>query len=85
MGFSEFDGLRFKWDTNEKLTLTEQSEIDFKISQMGYTPAKKFLEEKYNITLEEKQEQTTPAPGAQKPQPLKVAAALAELYAGAVE
>lgn len=89
LGFTELAGLRFKWDTNEKLTMTEQSEIDYKISQMGYKPAKKYLEDKYGCQLEELPEPTAaPAPGAapgKKSNTQKVANALAELYADAVE
>lgn len=80
LGFTEFNGLRFKWDTTEKLTMTEQAAIDLQISQMGYKPAKKFLEDKYNIQLEE-----LPEPTAVKPLKTKVAAALAELYAYTME
>lgn len=88
MGLSGIEGRRFEWNTTEQLTLEQHSNIDLKISQMGYKPAKKFLEDKYNVQLEELPE---PAPAGAKPAPgkgpvkLKVAAALKELYADAVE
>ena len=92
LGLTELTGLRLKWDTSEKLTMGEQADIDLKISQMGYKPAKKYLEDKYNILLEELPEPAAPgvagepAPGGPpKKTSLKVAAALEELYAGAVE
>lgn len=63
-------GLRFEWDATENLTLTEQSEIDFKISQMGKNIDEEYLTEKYGVTFNEQEVQ----------QPEKVAAALKNLY-----
>lgn len=83
MGLASFKGLKFKWDTTEKLTLKDNAEVDYKISQMGYKPAKKYLEEKYNIQLEEIPEPVA-APGAGK-KVVQVAKLLQELYASAVE
>lgn len=82
MGFPSFKGFKFRWDNTEKLTLKDNAEIDLKISQMGYAPVKKYLEDKYNIKLEDKPAE--PKPTADK-KVLQVANALKELYADAVE
>lgn len=77
LGMAGLVGKRFKWDTSEKLTLAEQVEIDLKISQIGYKPAKAWLEEKYNIKLEEPE----PEPTAD---PAQVSKSLRNLYPGAI-
>lgn len=65
-------GLRFEWDTTQSLTLTEQAEIDFKISQMGKNIEEEYLTEKYGVTF-------NPEPVQQ---PEQVAQQLKNLYGG---
>jgi len=81
LGLYNFENLKFKWDTSEKLTLDEQSQIDLRIAQMGYKPAKPYLEEKYNIKLEDAPDPVKIDPN--KPVKVKVNSALRELYATA--
>lgn len=46
-------GLRFEWDTTQSMTLTEQADIDLKISQMGKVLDEEYLSEKYGATFQE--------------------------------
>jgi hypothetical protein len=66
------DGLRFEWDTTQSLTLTEQSEIDLKLSQMGKNLDEEYLTEKYGAVFGE----------APTQEPEKVAAAIKNMYHG---
>ncbi len=51
------EGKTFEWDTQEGLTLTEQSDIDLKISQMGKNIDDEYLTEKYGTVLGDAPEQ----------------------------
>lgn len=86
LGLASFKGFKFKWDTTEKISLKDQAEIDYKISQTGWRPAKAYLEEKYACKLEEMPEPKVTGPtGAAKGKTAKVNNALRELYADSVE
>lgn len=50
-------GKSFDWDTQETMSLTEQSEIDLRISQMGKNIDEEYLTEKYGTVLGEVKEQ----------------------------
>lgn len=60
MGVAGLDGRVFKWDNTENLTLTERSEIDFKISQMGKNIDEDYITETYGTVLGETQTPPTP-------------------------
>lgn len=53
IGFANFSGYSFEWETAEEMTKSERAEIDLKISQMGMMPSKEYLENTYGIELEE--------------------------------
>lgn len=85
MGISGLEGKTFKFDNTEQLTMSEKADIDLKVTQMGYKPAKKFLEDKYSIVLEEPEEPVDPAMAEKKKKndPVNVAKEIAALYADA--
>jgi phage gp29-like protein len=54
-GVSGLDGgIRFDWVNTEELSLTEKSEIDLKISQMGFKHDLEYIEKTYNVDIEER-------------------------------
>lgn len=46
-------GVTFKWDTTEKVPLAQKSEIDLRISQMGYKPTKEYIQNTYGTEVDE--------------------------------
>lgn len=74
MGVSGLEGKYFDWDVDDSLTLTEQSEIDLKISQMGKTIDDDYLTEKYGTVLGEAPQLVSPA------SPEQIANSLKKLY-----
>jgi phage gp29-like protein len=47
------NGLTFQWDTTEKVPLSQRSEIDLRISQMGYKPTKEYIMKTYGTEVDE--------------------------------
>jgi len=89
-GLANFNGFKFKWDNTEKLTLKDNADVDYKISQMGWRPTQQYLEDKYGVMLEEAPQPVAPAGKGQNqnPNPNPKALrnqALKELYAGSME
>lgn len=52
MGVSGLENKFFDWDQDESMTLTEQVDIDLKISQMGKTIDDEYLNEKYGTVFQ---------------------------------
>ena len=50
---AEVDGVRFRYDTTEKIKLTERAKVDKAIADMGYRISTDYLEKTYSIKLEE--------------------------------
>jgi hypothetical protein len=57
LGF-DWKGLHFKYDTTEKLKLAERSDVDLKITQMGFKIDPEYIEQTYGTPVEEKVEPT---------------------------
>lgn len=57
LGF-DWKGLHFKYDTTEKLKLAERSDVDLKITQMGFKIDPEYIEQTYGTPVEEKIEPT---------------------------
>ena len=52
LGF-DFEGCYFKWDSTEKVKLSERADIDLKIFQMGWKPTEDYIRNTYNVEVEE--------------------------------
>lgn len=50
------NGVTFQWDTTEKVGLKDRSEIDLRISQMGYKPTMEYIRNTYGTEVEEVEE-----------------------------
>jgi phage gp29-like protein len=76
LGFTDFSGHKFVWDTTEKLSLKDRSEVDAKISKdMGKEHSDKYINQTYGTEVTKKEEE--PVPGAD---PLKVNKKLRAMY-----
>lgn len=53
LGFKKFDGYRFQWDTTEKLSLKDRSEVDLRISQMGKSHSDEYINNTYGTQVTE--------------------------------
>jgi hypothetical protein len=58
-----FNGLTFDWDDAKAIPLTARADVDYKISQMGWKPSKKYIEQTYSIEVEEAPELPDPKLG----------------------
>lgn len=54
LGFS-WKGYSFEWDTTEKLSLKDKSEIDERISRMGFDIDEKYISETYGVPVKKKE------------------------------
>lgn len=91
LGIYDFTGLQFMWDVSEKLGLKDRSDVDKKVSEMGWRPTAKYVTDTYGTEVDP--EPTNPVqdkPDAQTPgqkkateRKVKVENALKELYASA--
>jgi phage gp29-like protein len=52
IGAGNFEGYKFVYDTSEELTLTERSDIDLKISQMGKQHSDNYINDTYGVEVE---------------------------------
>lgn len=50
------NGVTFQWDTTEKVGLKDRSEIDLRISQIGYKPTMEYIRNTYGTEVEEAEE-----------------------------
>lgn len=50
---SDLDGMTFKYDTTEKVKLTDRAKIDKSIADMGYQVGEDYLERTYGVDIEE--------------------------------
>jgi len=55
LGFTGLDNAMFEWDTTEQLNLNEKSEIDLRISQMGFNLDQEYIEDTYGTKLNEQE------------------------------
>ncbi len=53
------ENCRFEWGTRESLTLKERAEIDFKIAQMGFEHSVDYINETYDVNVDESDSQET--------------------------
>lgn len=67
----------FEWDTSEKLSLKDKSEVDKRIAEMGFDIDEKYITDTYGVPVKKKE---MPEPGAD---PMKTAKEIKALYAGA--
>ena len=49
---ANFEGFKFVYDTTEELTLEERSEIDLKVSQMGFQHSDDYINDVYGTDVE---------------------------------
>lgn len=75
LGFS-WSGYTFEWDTSEKLSLIDRSEVDKRIAEMGFDIDEKYITDTYGTPVKKKE---LPEMGAD---PLKTAKEIKALYAG---
>jgi hypothetical protein len=50
---AEVDGIRFKYDTTEKIKLTERAKVDKAISDMGWKISEEYLVRTYGVQVDE--------------------------------
>jgi hypothetical protein len=60
LGFTQFQGQEFDWDTTEKLTLVERSEVDERISRMGKTHSDKYINNTYGTDVTQQEDPASP-------------------------
>jgi phage gp29-like protein len=56
LGFTRFAGLKFDWDTTEKLTLMDRATVDKQISDMGFKHSVDYINNTYGTEVEEKED-----------------------------
>ncbi len=48
-----FEGMEFKWGTRENLSLVQRADIDLKITQMGFGHSPEYINETYDVNVED--------------------------------
>ncbi len=56
------ENMRFEWDDAENMELDVRSEVDLRISQMGFKLSKEYIENTYSVELDENQPEEKPEP-----------------------
>ena len=53
---TNFDNMVFEWGSKENLSLVQRADIDLKLSQMGFTPDKEYIQETYDVNVDNTEE-----------------------------